>query len=141
MSETGTPSVLKARDALRLRQDQHQQELLERQTRHNEGLRERFNRIHFGEEIEGGGADEMGDINVDSPTTHNHYHGGEKNKLGTFAKLAIAAGLIAAGAGIPFGASVLGNLAKDWFSGTSVDEKKPEPSERVYRLDLGDPVD
>lgn len=127
------PSILKARDALRLRHAQHQQELQERQAEHNETLRETLNRRHSGDSLDERG-DPVGDITVDSPT----YNIQEKPSLGTLAKLAIGAALVGSGAAIPAGSSMILEVLRD--RQTTKQAERPDQG-RTYSLDLGDPVD
>jgi len=150
-TETGEaiPSILKARDAVRLRHSQHQQTLLERQAEHNETLRESHNRRHFLGEIEGEAQEMPGDINVDSPTTtHNHY-AEPKKKAGGLAKLVLGAGLLATGAGAGIGGSLVLDVLRDRLATPAPAEvieptvkpaEKTPDSERKYSLDLGDPI-
>ena len=128
------PSILKARDALRLQHAQHQQELQERQAEHNETLRETINRRHSGDSLEERG-DPVGDITVDSPTYNLQER---KPVLGTLAKLAIGAALIGSGAAIPAGSSMILDVLRD--RQTTKQAERPDLG-RTYSLDLGDPVD
>jgi len=111
---------------------------MNRQAEHNEELRRAVN----AEAVPGLGeeeVDEMGDVmRIDSPSTTNHFHGEKKTKLGGLAKLAIAGGLIATGAGLPMGGSMVLDAMK---GGDKIDKPAPisgEKSDREYLLDLGD---
>tara|TARA_R110000824_G_scaffold741_4_gene4601 strand:+ start:5418 stop:5831 length:414 start_codon:yes stop_codon:yes gene_type:complete len=130
------PSILKARDALRLRRAQHQQELLERQAGHNETLRETLNRRDSGDSLEERG-DQVGDITVDSPIYNIQE---PKPVLGTLAKLAIGAALVGSGAAIPAGGSMILDVIRDRQT-TKQAERPDQGTSTTYTLDLGDPVD
>ena len=127
------PSILKARDALRLRHAKHQQELLERQAGHNETLRETLNRRHSGDSLDERG-EPVGDITVDSPT----YNIQEKPSLGTLAKLAIGAALVGSGAAIPVGGSMILDVLRE--RRTTEQTERPDQG-RTYSLDLGEPIE
>lgn len=60
------------------------------------------------------------DVNINSGNTHHHYHDPahapapeKRSDLGTLAKVAIGAGLLATGAGIPIGASFIADAIKN----------------------------
>lgn len=53
------------------------------------------------------------DVNVNAPKTINHYHAPEPKGLGTLGRLAVGAGLLATGAGIPVGASFIADAIKN----------------------------
>ena len=132
-----TPSILKARDALRLRQVQHQQELLERQAEHNETLRETINRRHSGDSLEERG-EPVGDISVDSPIYNIQER---KPSLGALAKLAIGAALVGSGAAIPVGGSMILDVLRERRTTEKAEQAERPDHGRIYSLDLGDPID
>ncbi len=152
----------KGNEAIRLAHNLAMAEQIARQNEHNEQLRMAVNGEaipELREALSNEGGEEMGArLSIDSPTTiTNHYHGPEPNstpaepkpkkrKLARVLGLAaLGAGLLGAGAAIPFGlrlASELLDRPAETTPAPTAPEPKPEPkptpSEKLkYSLDLG----
>lgn len=154
-TETGShegPAYKKGIEAVRLAHQQSVADQIARQSSHNEDMRQAIN----SEAIPGLKSDEGGEmgsqLNIDSPTTVNHHYHSEpadepakpkrKKRLGTIAKLAVGAGLMATGAGTMAGASMIWDAIKNREQVEKPADPTPEPAkssrERKYSLDLGD---
>lgn len=98
--------------------------------------------------------DGMGDLIGGDQKIEYHYHYPEPpakaesaipatSTAGTLAKLAVGAGLIAAGAGIPYGASMIADALKNQEPSTVTVEQPPATTVEVpdsdYELMLGEP--
>lgn len=123
------PAYRKASEAIRLKHMASVQKQIANQAKYNESVRRAVNA-----EALGGVApeeSEMDSITIDSPiTTTNNY---TQKGTAPIAKVAIAAGLVAAGAALP---AIVGVALS--MGGKSVPDR-PEPAEAVqYMLDLGD---
>ena len=141
------PAYLKAIEGIRLQHQQSAADQMAAQAKHNEELRRAIN----AEAVPGlsGEGEEVGStLTIDSPTTVHNYGTAAKDEdaskanrktLGTIAKLAIGAGLIATGAGIPFGAGIIGDAL---LSSRKADPEPAQPGEAIrYLLDLGEPIE
>lgn len=145
------PAYRKGIEAIRLSHQQNVSDEIARQSSHNEDMRQAIN----SEAIPGLKSDEGGEmgsqLNIDSPTTVNHYHSEpadgpakpkRKKRLGTIAKIAVGAGLMATGAGTMAGASMIWDAIKNREQVEKPADPTPEPAkssrERKYSLDLGD---
>lgn len=147
------PAYRKGIEAIRLSHQQNVSDEIARQSRHNESLRQAVNAESIPGLEPGKGEDVGSNLAIDSPTTttiHNHYGNSgsneerpKKSKLGTIAKLAIGAGLMATGAGGTIGAGIILDAIKNRDKTPPAIEKPapetPKPGrERKYSLDLGD---
>lgn len=94
--------------------------------------------------------DGMGDLIGGDQKIEHHYHYGQlpmqqpaPQSSGTLGKLAVGAGLIAAGAGIPYGASMIADALKNQEPSTVTVEQPPATTVEVpdsdYELMLGKP--
>jgi len=151
LGEPDSPNYRKGSETIRLAHSMATQGAMARQAAHNEDLRQAVNRESIPELDRGEPVDQQ--LNIDSPTViHNHYEATkpeptpepkkmktEKRKkgLGTLAKLAIGAGLIGTGAGIPAGVGFVIDALKEKPAPPVVKPAEPNDATR-YSLDLGE---
>lgn len=157
---TEGPGYEKGINAIRLAHNLETQAMIAKQSEHNEQLRQAANREAFPSlpTTTGGEADMGSRLAIDSPTTTtiNHYHPTQSTEATAssngkgagrkLARLALVAGLLGAGASIPFVASVAANFLRPApIAPAPVKTEEPEKptapvdrSKLKYSLDLGE---
>jgi len=138
----GATGYKKAIEGIRLRHNATVAALIARQSNHNETLRQAVNREHVAGLSSDGEGDDVGDINIESPTTHNHFGDDafgvqaaikkRQTRARRLATLAAAAALVGVGVSIPLALPFV-------LDAVDVPAAAEPAGDRVeYMLDLGD---